>query len=66
MKPYTNYILELSQVKDESFDQFKFASNVSLSLNEGEITPDEFNTLRMELMYVCNQYNLLKPYNKPK
>jgi hypothetical protein len=63
MKPYTNYILELSEVKDNSFDQFKFASNISLSLNEGEITPDEFNTLRMELMYVCNQYNIPKPYN---
>jgi hypothetical protein len=63
MKPYTNYILELSQVKDNSFDQFKFASNILLSRDESEITPDEFNTLRMELMYVCNQYNIPKPYN---
>jgi hypothetical protein len=63
MKPYTNYILELSQVKDTSFDQFKFASNILLSRDESEITPDEFNTLRMELIYVCNQFNILKPYS---
>jgi hypothetical protein len=61
MKPFTNYILELSQANDNSFDQIKFASNISLSRDKCEITPDEFDTLAMELIYVCNQLDIYTP-----
>jgi len=58
MRPFRNYILELSEVEDDTFNPFTFSGKIMKSLKNKEITEQEFDGLSKELEYVCKKHNI--------